>query len=154
MTNTHISGMLAAASLAALGFQPNAEAQSFSCAKAKVPTEFEICNNENLLIRDEALAILYKKTNSALDKNSQKAGLKRSQQIWVNQRNNCQLDSKCIAKNYSARAVALENFAKQDHVPTAMPTKKPVPKKAGFWIDLVRGGPGFGAGLKNGVKLQ
>jgi len=37
----------------------SASAQSFSCAKAEVPSEMAICNNEELLVKDEQMANLF-----------------------------------------------------------------------------------------------
>lgn len=85
-----------------------ANAQSFSCANAQIPSEMAICNNENLLLKDEELAALF--ANAIIQATaSGKIDDVSSEHIdWLKKRNACKIDFDCLEKSYSQRINALD----------------------------------------------
>ncbi len=108
MKRSIVIGSIATCSLIAANvFLPvtvkNANAQSFSCANAQIPSEMAVCNNELLLIKDEKLAELL------ADAIIRATGSDRVQKIsakhgsWLKQRNLCRLDFECLETRYDER---------------------------------------------------
>lgn len=85
-----------------------ANAQSFSCSNAQIPSEMAICNNENLLLKDEELAALF--ANAIIQATaSGKIDDVSSEHIdWLKKRNACKIDFDCLEKSYSQRINALD----------------------------------------------
>lgn len=81
----------------------NAQAQSFSCAKAGSSAEFAICNNEDLLVLDEKLASIYYLKKSNISTAPQRQEIVREQNRWIAQRNSCKLDWTCLRVRYNDR---------------------------------------------------
>ncbi len=84
-----------------------ANAQSFSCARAQIPSELAICNNEDLIILDEQLADLFADRRITASNGTQIQQISRKQGEWMRQRNACTLDFDCLQKQYLERIKAL-----------------------------------------------
>ncbi|MEM7069792.1 MAG: hypothetical protein AAF478_13010 [Pseudomonadota bacterium] len=105
-----LSAMIAASAvLAAVTVSTTpVRAQSFSCANAQIPSELAVCNNENLLIKDERLAALF------ADIVIRAVGTKKFEEIsnrhseWLKQRNSCKIDFVCLETKYDNRIRELQ----------------------------------------------
>jgi len=84
-----------------------ANAQSFSCAQAENPTEFAICNDENLLSLDEKLGTVFASAYTKASTVPQRQAVSRDQDQWLKIRNSCQGDFTCLNLRYQERINAL-----------------------------------------------
>jgi uncharacterized protein len=82
-----------------------AAAQSFDCAKARLPTEIAICNSVRLSRLDEEMASLYFGLPHYV-----REDVKRSQRRWLRRRNACRYDRQCIAREYRRRIGVLSSY--------------------------------------------
>lgn len=83
------------------------KAQSFSCANAKVPSELAICNNENLLVKDELLASLFADALVEASQKNKMTTVSAEHSLWLKKRNACKTDFACLEKLYDERIVNL-----------------------------------------------
>lgn len=80
-----------------------AQAQSFSCSRAEVPSEMAICNNENLLMKDERVAGLYADAFVKATQTDNANSLTVQHSTWLKRRNACKADFNCLEKRYDER---------------------------------------------------
>ncbi len=85
-----------------------AGAQSFDCARADVSAEFAICNDEELVVLDERLAIALARRQANLPTTPQLQALSRDQRAWLRQRDDCRLDWHCLKVRYRQRIAVLD----------------------------------------------
>ncbi len=81
----------------------NAQAQSFSCANAQIPSEMAICNFETLLIKDETVAELLAAKLVSASRSNGILAVSRDHSTWLKKRNACQTDIECLEKRYDER---------------------------------------------------
>ena len=86
----------------------DAEAQSFSCARAQIPSELAICNNEDLIILDEQLANLFADRRITAKDGVQIQQISQKQGEWLRERNSCTLDFECLQRQYKNRIRVLQ----------------------------------------------
>ena len=86
----------------------DAEAQSFSCARAQIPSELAICNNEDLIILDEQLADLFADRRITAKDGVQIQQISQKQGEWLRERNSCTLDFDCLQRQYKNRIRVLQ----------------------------------------------
>lgn len=86
-----------------------AQAQSFSCANAQIPSEFAVCNNEDLLVKDERLASLFANALVEASRTNAVGEVASDHSLWLKQRNACKNDFVCLDKRYEERLQALED---------------------------------------------
>ena len=86
-----------------------ADAQSISCDKADKPAEFAVCNNEELLVLDEELAVLFRQDYASASTVPQRQSASRDHANWLLKRNACGADFVCLGLRYRERLAALEN---------------------------------------------
>ena len=84
-----------------------AYSQSFSCANAQIPSEMAICNNENLLIKDETLAALFAEALVQADGSQSTQNISSEHSRWLKQRNDCRADFECLENSYDERINSL-----------------------------------------------
>ena len=95
---------------ASLLIAASSHAQSFSCEKAKSPTEKAICGSDELKTLDLKLNELYKASlKSDSDPNKDVSKLKSDQVAWIKKTAMCQSDKICIQKAYWGRIAALSS---------------------------------------------
>lgn len=102
------AGVLVSAAIGVLAITTTANSQSFSCALADTPAEFAVCNSENLLIKDEHLAALFRNAIGQANgtENVQKVSVEQS--LWMKRRNDCQNNMACIDRLYDERIRSLD----------------------------------------------
>lgn len=85
----------------------SAQAQSFSCANAQIPTEMAICNSEALLVKDEQVAelIASRLVKSVSEGNT--PVVTREHGKWLENRNACRNDIACLESEYDKRIRSL-----------------------------------------------
>lgn len=98
------SALAAFAAIVSFGPAP-ADAQSFDCAKARLPTEIAICDSRRLGRLDEEMASLYFGLPHYVRKD-----LERDQRRWLRRRNACRYDEQCIARSYRRRIEELSAY--------------------------------------------
>lgn len=86
-----------------------ANAQSFSCAEADNPSEFAICNSENLLTLDEKLGSIFASVYVNAPTLPQRQAVAREHSSWVQRRNSCGADFACLNRRYQERLQSLKN---------------------------------------------
>ena len=86
-----------------------AEAASFNCNRARLPSEIAICGNEELGTLDQDMALLY---YAAIDKNIGEdiVLIKRTQKKFLIQRDACGYDEGCIGEVYKRRIEELQSW--------------------------------------------
>lgn len=82
-----------------------AHAQSFDCAKARIASEFAICDDARLGRLDEEMSALY--FGLPVVVRNEIAG---SQRLWLRRRNACGYDVVCIEDAYLRRIEVLSQF--------------------------------------------
>ncbi|MCB1439896.1 MAG: hypothetical protein H6888_00505 [Nitratireductor sp.] len=87
----------------------SAENQTFDCASASKAAEFEICNNEKLLIKDEKLSAMFQKRFINASTRPEQQSLSRDHQQWVEKRDACGANSACIDLRYDERLKTLNS---------------------------------------------
>ncbi|MEM7301936.1 MAG: lysozyme inhibitor LprI family protein [Pseudomonadota bacterium] len=107
--------LVAAAFVSGLWLATQAEAQSFKCSAAAISAEFEICNNEDLIVSDERLAAKYRQTLRNVVGENASATLKQSQFAWLKKRNQCKLDAACLEDIYRDRLTELDAIEKRGY---------------------------------------
>lgn len=99
--------LLTTASLVTLILVPTASdraaAQSFSCANAQIPSEMAVCNNEELLIKDETVASLLATKLVDAVRSGNGADISREHANWLKERNSCLIDTGCLLQVYDQR---------------------------------------------------
>jgi uncharacterized protein len=100
--NTCAAGMLVSLPLTAISANP-VKAQSFSCANAQIPTEMAICNNENLLIKDEQVAELLASALVTATQTGKVQKVSSEHSQWLQDRNQCSNDFNCLEQLYNQR---------------------------------------------------
>jgi len=83
------------------------KAQSFSCANAQLPSEMAICNNENLLIKDEQVASLLASKLVTATATGKVQDVSNEHGDWMKTRNACSNDMACLEKRYDERILSL-----------------------------------------------
>ena len=78
-------------------------AQSFSCARAKIPSEMAICNNELLLIKDEKIGQMVGEALASATTQQETMQITTEHAKWLSQRNTCTNDFGCLQKKYDQR---------------------------------------------------
>lgn len=91
----------------AMTFLP-ANAQSFSCANAQIPSELAICNNEDLLVMDEKVASLFAEIRTTIENNAQVQEISEKHSNWLRKRNACRVNFGCLKRQYRTRIRSLE----------------------------------------------
>ena len=89
-------------------FPQSASAQSFSCARAAIPTELAICNDEDLLIMDEKVADLFAEKRVSAQSGKEVIRLANDHSAWLKGRNICENNSECLKAVYDRRIKSLE----------------------------------------------
>ncbi|MEM9332823.1 MAG: hypothetical protein AAGA53_15995 [Pseudomonadota bacterium] len=79
------------------------QSQSFSCANAQIPSEMAICNNENLLVKDETLAALFAEALVEANGTQSTQNISAEHSRWLKERNDCRADFECLENSYDAR---------------------------------------------------
>ncbi|MEM9278596.1 MAG: hypothetical protein AAGA76_08485 [Pseudomonadota bacterium] len=102
-TKISYSALILAFATPAIQVSTTANAQSFSCANAQIPSEMAICNNENLLIKDEKLAELFADALVKAGGNDKIQSISAQHSIWLKKRNDCRVDFECLEKIYDER---------------------------------------------------
>lgn len=82
-----------------------ASAQSFDCDKARIATEYAICDSSQLGRLDEEMASLYFGLPYHI-----REDIEGEQARWLRRRNTCGYDSDCIARAYRRRIDFLSQF--------------------------------------------
>lgn len=101
--------LLAAAGLA---LATPADAASFNCRYAKLPSEVAICNSARLSGLDEEMAQLYfRLTNQAPGRAVRQ--IKNEQTNWLARRNSCGYDTSCLIHSYNRRIDRLYDWQSQ-----------------------------------------
>ena len=103
--------VLSAGSVGTLAVSP-ALAQSFSCANAQIPSEMAVCNNEQLLIKDEKLAELLADAIIRATGTDKVQKLSAQHGSWLKQRNTCRVDFECLGVSYDKRIQELVRDAR------------------------------------------
>ena len=85
-----------------------ANAQSFQCARAQIPAELAICNNEDLLILDEQMAGLFADLRVNASTQNEIEAISDNQKEWLRKRNECEINFTCLRKVYKKRIRSLE----------------------------------------------
>ncbi len=97
------AGLIVSATIGFTMISNAAQAQSFSCARAEVPSEMAICNNENLIFKDERLANLFADALVQASQANNASSLSIEHSIWLKRRNDCGADFNCLEKRYEER---------------------------------------------------
>jgi uncharacterized protein len=82
-----------------------ASAQSFDCSKARIATEFAICDSQRLSRLDEEMASLYFGLPHYI-----REDIKGEQRRWLRRRNACGYDRRCIGRAYRRRIDTLSRY--------------------------------------------
>lgn len=90
----------------ALPATSTAQAASFDCARARVPTERAICGVRVLEDKDVEMATIFGLIRPALAMGGRGA-LIDDQNAWLVQRNRCGADTSCIRRRYDERIAVL-----------------------------------------------
>ncbi len=77
--------------------------QSFSCSRAQIPSEYAICNSENLIVLDERMAALFADKRVGADNTSAVNEISKDQGNWLKKRNECEQNFKCLEQQYKSR---------------------------------------------------
>lgn len=93
--------------LGSVGLTMPANAQSFSCSNAQLPSEMAICNNENLLLKDEQVASLLASRLVTATASGKMQDVSNEHGSWLKTRNSCSNDMECLEKEYDARILSL-----------------------------------------------
>lgn len=80
-------------------------AQSFDCDKARIATEFAICDSPRLSRLDERMASLYFGLPHYI-----REDIEGEQLRWLRRRNACGYDRRCIARAYRRRIDTLSRY--------------------------------------------
>ena len=110
--STFAMGALASAGFAVLGTPDRAQAQSFSCANAQIPSEMAVCNNEILLIKDERLAELLADAIIRASGSEKIQKISAQHGLWLKQRNTCKVNFECLGASYDKRIKELTDDAR------------------------------------------
>ena len=78
-------------------------AQSFSCSRAQIPSEMAICNNENLLLKDEKVGELVGDALATAENAEIAQLIARDHARWLSSRNACTNNFDCLEKKYDQR---------------------------------------------------
>ncbi len=78
-------------------------AQSFSCSRALIPSEMAICNNENLLLKDEWVGEKIGEALANAESFETTELIARDHARWLSSRNQCSNDFACLEKKYDQR---------------------------------------------------
>lgn len=84
-----------------------ANAQSFSCANAQIPSEMAVCNNEELLMKDETVADLLASQLVDATQSGRLSLISYEHSQWLKDRNACKGDMSCLGRQYDLRIKAL-----------------------------------------------
>jgi len=84
---------------------PAVSAQSFDCDKARLDTEYAICDSPRLSRLDEEMSSLYYDLPRYV-----RNEIKRSQLRWLRRRNACGYNRRCIARAYRRRIEFLLDY--------------------------------------------
>ncbi len=101
------AGLLVSAAIGIAMISTAAKAQSFPCSRAEVPSEMAICNNENLIIKDERLASLFAEALVQATQTNSTESLTNQHSDWLKRRNSCRADFSCLEKSYNERIQSL-----------------------------------------------
>lgn len=80
-------------------------AQSFDCDKARIATEYAICDSDRLSRLDEEMASLYFGLPYRI-----REDIEGEQARWLRRRNACRYDHDCIARAYYRRVDQLSAY--------------------------------------------
>lgn len=83
-------------------FAGSAEAQSFNCRYARLPTEVAICQDETLSVMDEEMARIYSELLTYAPGWAARA-IRGEQRDWLKVRNACGYNPQCIMGEYRYR---------------------------------------------------
>jgi len=84
---------------------PAVSAQSFDCDKARIATEFAVCDSPRLSRLDERMASLYFGLPHYI-----REDIESEQLRWLRRRNACGYDRRCIARAYRRRIDTLSRY--------------------------------------------
>ena len=93
---------LAAIAFALVLMPLTAQAQSFNCARARLPDEVLICQSAQLSRLDARMASLYFTLRNSLG-GAERRSLEADQAQWLNSRMDCGRDYDCILAHYQRR---------------------------------------------------
>lgn len=82
-----------------------ASAQSFDCDKARIATEYAICDSDRLSRLDEEMASFYFGLPHHI-----REDIEGEQARWLRRRNTCRYDHDCIARAYHRRIDELSSY--------------------------------------------
>ena len=95
--------LTALAMVAGLSAATPASAQSFSCARAQLPSELAICNDEELIVLDEELSALFADIRISVANTNRVRTFAKSHEQWLRERNQCAQDFQCLRQSYRNR---------------------------------------------------
>lgn len=101
------AGLILSAAIGIMTISAPANAQSFSCAQAQIPSEHAVCNNESLIIKDERLASLFADALVAAARSDKLQFISAEHSLWLRERNECRNDFDCLEKRYDERILKL-----------------------------------------------
>lgn len=101
------AGLLVSAAIGIATISTAANAQSFPCSRAEVPSEMAICNNENLIFKDERLANLFAEALVQATQTNSTEDLANQHSDWLRKRNDCKTDFSCLEQRYNERIESL-----------------------------------------------
>lgn len=102
-TNSSALATLAIISGSAMVTTTPVAAQSFSCARAQLPSELAICNDEELIVLDEELSALFADIRISVANTNRVRTFAKSHEQWLRERNQCAQDFQCLRESYRNR---------------------------------------------------
>lgn len=97
-------------SLLCAGLLPlSAQAASFDCTRADTAAEIAVCANPELNRLDEELAVLYRSLLNELPFR-QAERVRQDQRSWLQARNSCGADVRCLRARYQERLARLNQY--------------------------------------------
>jgi len=88
---------------------PSAQAASYDCTRADTAAEIEVCANPGLNQLDEELAVLYRSLLNELPFR-QAERVRQDQRSWLNARNSCGAEVRCLRARYQERIARLNQY--------------------------------------------
>ena len=88
-----------------------------SCATAAKPSEFAICNSEDLQVLDSMVDGAFKRRYAAAGNPFKMQGLSQTHEVWARERDICRADVACLERIFRARLNVLAAGEKQPAKP-------------------------------------
>ncbi|MDJ0613036.1 MAG: hypothetical protein QNJ29_05125 [Rhizobiaceae bacterium] len=111
MSKRAISALTIAAAISIpttmISLTTSAQAQSFSCSNAQLPSEMAICNSESLLVKDEQVASLLASKLVTATASGKMQDVSQEHGDWMKLRNACFNDFECLEDVYDKRILSL-----------------------------------------------